>query len=133
MILFIDDEPHRMESYILELEISGYEILCESNVDKAWAYFQRNRGQVELCIIDLMMPPGSIFRNTYTRGGTGTGISFYKKIREISPDCPIIFLTNSSDASVFEEFEQEKRCLYLRKRDYLPYELVDVISEFIES
>jgi len=131
MILIIDDQVREMNSYTLELELSGYEVLCKSSVDEAWLYFENNSNHIELCIIDLMMPSGSIFKDTDTQKGLRTGISFYRKVREISTECAIIIFTKFSEMSASKGFEHDKKCLYLGKEGYLPFELVEVVRKFL--
>ena len=80
MILFVDDEKRRMKSYIDELKLSGYEVEIKSDVDSALDFFNKNHKQIELLILDIMMPSGNTFENVDTKYGLRTGISLYEKI-----------------------------------------------------
>ena len=134
MILFIDDEPRIMDSYRLYLERQltpdGYQIAFYSNVDEALEYFESHLDEVDLIILDIMMPPGERFSGNKTNGGLKTGLFFYEKIRESSPDLPVVIFTNFSDESVEKRLRQDRKCRFLQKADYL---LDDFVSEVRKS
>lgn len=133
MILFVDDERREMDSFVRELKLSDFDVHFESKVDDAWAFFQGKSDQIELLILDLMMPSGSTFKNEDTENGLRTGVHFYRKVREMLFECPIIILTNHIDEELSDSFNKEKRCWYLKKSDYLPYELIEKVNEVLKS
>lgn len=107
MILFIDDEERIMDSYKLELEMVGYAVVLENDVNAALRTFQAKLGEISLVILDIMMPPGKL-SETETDGGLRTGLQLYREIREKSPDLPIMIFTNVSDKGVEKQFRDEK-------------------------
>ncbi|MCA9016326.1 MAG: response regulator [Planctomycetaceae bacterium] len=131
MILFVDDETRLMDSYVEELKLSGYEVEFQPNVDKALAFFTKNHANIELMILDIMMPPGASFEGGDNIWGLRTGQYFYEKIRPMAPDLPVIILTNVSDELLAERFQQENNCWFLRKEDFLPFELVQQIRQIL--
>lgn len=133
MILFIDDEGRRMDSYVRELELSKYDVSFQYNVDVSLAFFEKNLPQIDLIILDIMMPPGSSFKDVDTNLGLRTGVRFYEKIRQKAPELPVIILTNVSDEQLAERFREEEKCRFLRKEDYLPFELVQQVDEVISE
>jgi len=131
MIVFLDDEKGFVESYVDELEFQGHHIRHVTKVDDAMDLLKKSIEDIELLILDIMMPPGQTFRDVNTIAGLETGIHVYKSIRSLSPDLPIIVFTNMHDhAAVFEE-DQATR--FLKKQDYFPHELADEVDSFMKS
>lgn len=132
MILLVDDEKRRMESYVEELRLSGYEVEIKSDVDSALDFFNENYKQIELLILDIMMPAGNVFENVDTKYGLRTGIIFYKKIRNLNLSLPIIIFTNVSNEAVEKKISLDQKSLFLQKQDFLPFQLVDELEDFIK-
>lgn len=131
MILFIDDEPRYMDSYIRELELSKYEVVFQHNVDEALKFFEDNLTRINLIILDIMMPPGSSFKDVDTQLGLRTGVYFYERVRQTAPELSIIILTNVSDIQLANQFKREKNCWLLRKEEYLPFELTEYVETIL--
>jgi len=131
MILLVDDEKREMDSYAMELELSGYEVSFQKDVDDASRFFKENVDQIDLLILDIMMPPGSSFKDVDTQLGLRTGIRFYEKIRETAPNLPVIIFTNVSDEHVAERFRRESQCSFLRKEDYFPFEFAEEVKKVL--
>jgi DNA-binding NtrC family response regulator len=121
MILFIDDEKRSVDSYVLEMKLSGFYILYVSNIDNAWSVLQENSRNIELIILDVMMPPGIIFESIITESGLMTGVHFYKKVRENLPECPVIIFTNISDRQILQNFMEENNCWFIKKGVIAPF------------
>ena len=133
MILIIDDERRYMDSYIMELELSNFELSFQKDIKKAWGFLIENQNQIELIILDIMMPYESMFKDEEVQYGLRTGRNFYKKIREIMADVPVIVLTNVSDDNIRNWFANQPETVVLRKEDILPFELVTVIKGVLHS
>lgn len=131
MILFVDDEKREMHSYVTELYFSGYEVSFENNVDDALTFVAANLNRIDLLILDIMMPPGSSFKDVDTEDGLRTGVRFYERIRENAPNLPVMIFTNVSDECVAERFRREAKCRFLQKKNYLPYQLVEKVKEML--
>ena len=73
--------------HLLKLAFKNkYEIDFIKNVDKAYEFLQKNYDKIRLIILDVMMLPGELLKDTNTDDGLRTGICFHKKIRNIFPD-----------------------------------------------
>jgi len=131
MILFVDDERRFMDSYKVELELEGYAVYFQSDVDSALAFMEGSIDTVELIILDIMMPPGNSFQSVETRGGLRTGVRFYERIRDMAPHLPVIIFTNVSDEQLEKRFQTEHNCRFVRKENYLPHELVETVREIL--
>lgn len=130
MILFIDDEPRHMESYLQELEFSDFNVVLHYNVDDALDFFESNIDQIQLIILDIMMPPGKRFKELGS--GLRTGVKVFEMIRSQAKEIPVIILTNVSDGKLENDFRTEKNCLFMRKEDYLPFEFVLEIKKLVK-
>ena len=133
MILFIDDELRQMESYIEELKWSGYEVVYKNNVDDALIFLQTHLAKLKLVILDIMMPPGELFKNGDIEYGLRTGVKFYHKIRSLSNEIKVIVLTNVSDEKVAEQFQNEKNCWFFPKEEILPYQLAEEVTNILNN
>ena len=131
MILFVDDEIRHTSNFVLELEARGYQISFQSDVDLALQFLEENQNDIELMILDIMMPPGKKFREVDTDEGLRTGVRFYERAREISPELPVIILTNVSDVELEVQFQKEANCWYFQKKHYLPYEIAQEVNRIL--
>lgn len=131
MILMIDDEPRQMDSYHRELEFCGYAVEYCANVDEALRVLAAQGAQVELLILDIMMPPGAAFKDADTQQGLRTGERFFEQVRAERPDLPVMILTNVSRARLEKRFKRERACRLLQKEEYLPFELAEEVEKMI--
>ena len=131
MILFVDDELRQMDSYVQELKLSGFELSQVNNVDEALQYFNEKYKEISLVILDIMMAPGAAFSSEETKDGLRTGESFYREIRKVSRDLPIILFTNVSDEQVEARFSKEENCWFFRKEEFFPYELASKVRKIL--
>ena len=120
-----------MDSYVKELDLSGYQVVFIADVDAALEFFEENRNLIDLLILDIMMPPGSSFKDEDTQLGLRTEVHFYERIRRVTSDLPIIILTNVSDERVAERFAAENKCWFLRKEDFFPFQLVAEVAKVL--
>ncbi len=122
MILFVDDEPRIMDSYKFHLEFNlqaiGKELHFFSKVDEAMGFYKNNFSELELIILDVMMPGGETFDFKETNGGIRTGFLFYKKIREDLPKIPIFIFTNSIEEEIKSEIEKDPHAELMQKINY---------------
>jgi CheY-like chemotaxis protein len=132
MILLVDDEQRHMDVYARQLSESGYTVMYQQNVDAALKFVRENLANIELLILDIMMPPGLSFKDDDTELGLKTGIRFFDKVRELVPDLPVMMLTNVSDYQVAKTFSEKRNSWFLTKKDYLPYEVVKVVNSIIK-
>lgn len=137
MILFIDDEINRVDSYKLDLELScGYEVYLESRINVALDFFYKNKEKIELIILDIMMSSKDKFTNENTEDGLRTGMVIFNTIKNEFPEFPIIIFTNvrnDSDDKIADIVNGHKSSLFLQKKDYKTSEFVDIVYNFMQS
>lgn len=133
MILLVDDERRYMLSYLEELKFSGYKFEFRKDVKVAMNFLDEHLAEIELLILDIMMPVSTLFDNASTTGGLRTGVRFYDLVRQKAPALPVLILTNVSDPEVKLHFQHEPRCWFMRKEDCLPFELVEEIGRILSE
>jgi CheY-like chemotaxis protein len=135
-ILFVDDEfspdtrthyGSYMSYYKEALIEAGFDVTCVRSTDEAIA--SAGLGRFDLAILDVMMPPGEVFRNEDTRKGLMTGPLLARSLHKFDPAMPIMFLSNaggnqelfatSIDRAVVREI--------LFKLDVTPLDLVEKV------
>jgi CheY-like chemotaxis protein len=131
-IMFIDDEPRRMQVYVEELEDAGHEVNFQDNVDSALTVLRNRSECFDLVVIDISMPSGAEYKFEDTDGGSRTGIALYDTIRKIWPDLKIMVFTNVSDRRVADRLANEDAQLFrfVRKPDTLPFQFVGLVEGF---
>lgn len=133
MILMIDDEKRTLDSYVQELEYSDFKVKYESSVDEGLKCLEEKAQEIELLILDLMMPYGQAFNEEETGKGLRTGIAFYERVRKTNDRLPIMILTNNVDEGIRREFEKDPYCRFFRKEDLLPFELAEEVKDFLQA
>lgn len=131
MILFVDEEPTFTNSHREELEFEKYEVVLKQSVDDAWSFLNEEGSRLELLILDIMMPPSKL--TGIDEDGMHTGMLFFEKVRSKFPTLPVLIFTNRSDAEASDYFENKPQCWFLRKSDYVPFQLVEKIKEVLGS
>lgn len=130
-ILFLDDDPKRMSSYVDFLEQNGYDTTLESDSSEAIKTVRERRNEIDLIVIDMMMPTEQRLKHE-TDYGRRTGLYLLKEIRKISDDIPIIVLTVVRDSSLRKETEILGASPYLEK-PIMPSRLEEEIKKKLEG
>ena len=65
MILMVDNDGSRMEPLKEYLMLYGYDVELKMDVDGAMNFILENIGQIELIILDIMMPNGELLNNLH--------------------------------------------------------------------
>lgn len=79
--MLVEDDPNLSEVIMDFLELQGYEIIRAFDGEEGLTAFYRN--QVDLCLIDVMMPKKD-------------GFGLVEEIRKLNEDVPVIFITARS-------------------------------------
>lgn len=121
-ILFADDEPWFHEPIRLALESKGFECLCATDVTSAMEIIALR--DVEVAVVDVMMPAGSAFPSMDSQEA---GFHLVKKLRDQWPHVEIICLSVIGDASKVELI-RKLRADYLRKGEVPLARVVETIE-----
>ena len=127
MIIFIDDEPDFISPYTDAFRFSDFEVKIIDDVDTAWNLIEKNTDEVDVVILDVMMPPGRLFDDHDTKEGLRTGLRFLELMKKLDERIPVVCLTNA-DTRSFPEINHSNHFVY-EKKDIDPWKLVDKMSE----
>lgn len=114
-ILFVDDEPHVLETGKEVLESMGYRVIVAHDGAQAIDLFTADQDLISLIIMDVVMPKSG-------------GVETMKKIRSIRPDVKAIFLTGHDKQAALATSLNESETIILSK----PYN-IDELSRIIRQ
>jgi DNA-binding response OmpR family regulator len=103
-ILWIDDDEWRSKPLKDSLELYDWEINFYSDYEKSYNDFEKIHAFYQAVIIDIMMPPGKMFKNENDNVGTITGLLLYKKIRNLNKEIPILMYTVLRDKALLNKY-----------------------------
>lgn len=132
-IIFIDDEQEQIEVYKEDLDIAAREkgnillrILMFDNLQKAYQYIKENFNNIDIIILDIMMPGGDEFHEKDEDPmGLKSGIYFYQEVKRICPNLDIRFFTNVTNLEMEKLIGSDTVIYY--KDQLLPFELTKEI------
>lgn len=129
-ILLIDDEPEWVKASLMEIKEKFKErnLEVKDSADSALNYIKSYGDEIDIIILDIMMPLQTIKINHVN--DFDTGMYLYNKIKEIKPGIPVIIYTNRNDEEIIQ-FSQNNNLIYLYKPDTFPFELVNIIKKII--
>lgn len=89
-ILMVEDEELLRVTTKGMLEIMGYKVLIAMDGFEGLAMYNKHEGEIDLVLIDIIMP----------RMG---GRKCFKRLREIAPDIPVVFVSGFSSKNDLQE------------------------------
>lgn len=131
-ILLIDDDVLPMAFYITALRQKGYEVEQCSTPDSALDFLKKRADSVKAIVLDIMMPPGQVFKNENTDDGLKTGLLLYNNLAHAYPMLPIVILTNLMNEDVITQLTK-KGISVLQKLDYPPFHFATYLHEVIQT
>ena len=101
-ILFIDDEKYLLNYYIEAVEGAGYKAVFCSSADEGLAYIRDRHAEIDLIVLDIMMPTPKGAAASETNDGLDTGIWLLQQARELIEEAtiPVIVLSNRSKVTL---------------------------------
>ena len=128
MILIIDDDLFGMKSYRLTLEEGGYDVAVAETPDEAMKILETDKENVELILLDVMLPTGNLLLDHDVEQGLRTGKVLFEILRDQFPQIPIIVLS----ITAAEDFGKEG-IEFLWKADTLPSELLRTVQSKLDK
>jgi two-component system, cell cycle sensor histidine kinase and response regulator CckA len=101
-ILVAEDEEGVRQLTAKILTAAGYTVLAAASGGEAVALFERNAAGVDLVLLDQVMPDTS-------------GSEARRRILQIRPETPVVFMSGYSDPAAQAEFAQSEKTLLLQK------------------
>lgn len=130
-LLYIDDEAdsEKMKSKFEVFEGYGISVKSEHNIATVKHELESLIKNIDIIVVDLIMPPRGEFSMEETNGGSLTGTAIVKRIRKLNKKIPIIIVSILPRKSVTEEF-----LISYRVSDFLMKDLdVDQLISRIKS
>ncbi|MBF0459713.1 MAG: hypothetical protein HQK99_17640 [Nitrospirae bacterium] len=121
-ILFVDDEPLRVEFIVNRIKSSpGYEVIYSKTIGKAYTEITNRDNRIDAIILDLFMPfdKNIIFTDEDWKGlkvdTQYTGVAFYNYLfrNNLLKYVPVLILTNRSA----DEIDEIKKYFRIDKHD----------------
>ncbi len=124
MIVFVDDDKIYIEDYVEELRDNDYIVSHLHNIDKAFDFIVENSQEIDLLVLDMMIPSGSLLKNKDNDNGRRTGNLFIEELRNRIDLTlfPIIVFTHvniQNLPSIVSGISLQK----LQKEEFTPYKL----------
>jgi CheY-like chemotaxis protein len=136
-ILFIDDEiapdingpkGSYMWYYIDALKGEGFEVKEVLGPDEAIDVLCRDQ-KWDLIILDIMMLPGTIFKDKDTMNGILTGVEIARFLVDQYADIPVLVLTNLNNPTLRQKLKYKNIKGIFLKEKTTPYELVEEVKK----
>jgi DNA-binding response OmpR family regulator len=128
-VLVVDDDYTVAHHYEKALSLREFRVLICSNVDNAIEYIENDH--FDVIILDIMMSPGTRYKDRDKHPGHRTGLYVYNDIRTTDPNIPILVLTNVTNQDTLQKFDPNP-CLEIRqKMEMPPRALVNLVEEMI--
>jgi signal transduction histidine kinase len=118
-ILIAEDEPMVRTIYHRILGGAGYRLLTACDGHEAWEIFLSNRGEIDLLLLDVVMPR----RN---------GRELYQDIQLLEPEIPVIFCSGYDPEGSHLRFTGEKGYQFLQK-PFEPNLLLETVRQALDS
>ncbi len=132
MILFIDDEPRRIEAYVQAVTDKGLDTLLLSSISEVTDFL--SSPLVPSCVIlDVVFPADKALPLEMTSNGLASGMLLFASLRSHFPKSPVVVLTNSSSIAVKQFFDDQDNCWFHYKTELLPRELAEVVARVVND
>jgi DNA-binding NtrC family response regulator len=108
-VFCIDDEANteKMMSKFEIMKDKGIEVIPEIDISNVMPRLDKLIRDIQLILLDIIIPPLEYYSLKETNGGTGTGIRLLKDIRSKYIDIPIIIISIkriSSEDEIFKKY-----------------------------
>ena len=125
MILIIDDDVFGVSPYKFALEDAGFGVTVVGNPDDALRVLKTNRAEIELIVLDILMPSGQRLSDSETSAGLETGTVLFDLIRREFPSVPVVVFSITNSSGIKADHPTQ---LILHKEDTLPKDLVEIVK-----
>ena len=133
-IILIDDDAVLTAHYEEALKAQGFDVDVFHSVDES---IDRDFGEYDLVVCDLMMPDDGFFGNVGTRDGLLTGVRMVDGIRSDGHEVPCILLTNMNLPAtldrVSDEISRMKDVILMKKSEFNPAEFASIAMGLIDG
>lgn len=115
VFLAVDDELHRIEPILEELEQEVHLLYKSEDALEAFEIYRKYWKKIDYIILDSMMPIPDDWTEKETYDGQETGFALLKRMKEINPDVHVIVFTIFKRHSIHIEKYNNHIVLFLNK------------------
>jgi CheY-like chemotaxis protein len=140
LILWIEDEYNYNEPYVVALKAVGYVVKFIDDINESIAYFSQRKNDIQLAIIDVMMPlPDKLipeFNRNNAMSGLRTGEEVLRLLNAIADNkkVPKIFFTNVNAADFHLKYKDSPLvCGTYKKKETNVDGLVKIVNENVKQ
>lgn len=135
-ILYIDDEVNteKMDSYFHFFEKEGLNIIKVRDIENSIEEIEKYHFQIDLLILDNIMPFREHYKPSETNGGSTTGIRLLKDIRKKYPQIPVVIVSRNAKTKDMETDLKELNVIkYITKSLFNSKEIVIEIKKLLKD
>ncbi|MHB8762874.1 MAG: response regulator [Deferrisomatales bacterium] len=133
MILWVDDDiNYTLKPYVDDLGCAGYRVLTATNPESMQQQLAEHIGDIDLIIMDAMMPLGDTISPDEGEMGMSTGLVLLSSL-QADPglsEIPIILLSVRDDEEI-AEWARKAGIPYYLKLDTPPSELLRIVGDVL--
>jgi CheY-like chemotaxis protein len=97
-VLYLEDEPDQVEALSILLNARGFNVIGKTDISEA-LHVVANQ-ELNVVLMDMMMPPSDDIDPELVEYGRETGIEVARRIKALKPELPIVALTVVGDTSI---------------------------------
>lgn len=119
-VLIVEDEAPIAHAYQIVLEQAGYDVVVANQADTGVELAHKE--QPNVILTDILMP-----------GSNGLDMIKQLDIENKLPHTVVIALSNVDNQTVVDEAQKLGVAEYLRKVDYTPHQIVDLVKKHLSA
>jgi CheY-like chemotaxis protein len=137
-IVIVDDDHVSMLYYIQALSLEGYDVIQLYSATSFAQFLDSHEGDdVDLFVIDVMMPPGEVYKRKETSCGLYTGLLIARDLRSAGHEAPVILLSQANIKEIQKQAEgmaaKLDECIFLLKHDTTPDILTEIVNRYFRE
>lgn len=134
-VIIFDDDSFQIPFYERTLSAAGFTVVHIKTTGAVRPILNgKQHKDSSFFIVDMMMPPGTLYESEATAAGLYTGLFLARDLRAKFPIVPIILWTAAHVDGVREAAKQHSiripNCTYIHKLQAMPNELADALRHY---
>jgi CheY-like chemotaxis protein len=125
----IDDQFQWYSNYSDQLKSEGFQVSHAEDATTALVHFREHYASIDVVTLDLMLPWGE----SHDPEQPLAGISVFHQLREISPNIPVLVLSNLRREEILDQFVDADCVRVANKREVNPIVMGKILIDLIES
>ena len=92
-VLVIDDDLYELNPHVESLRKAGFSVATCDNVEVGCDMLADKSVEIDVLVLDVMMPPLGLWTAEETENGGLTGLRVLVRVQELRPLLPVVLLT----------------------------------------